>query len=64
MLSFGSNPKDYNMLMFNQKYIFFMPEYNAMTKSRQTLSCDWENVTQNRAKINEIYQINTCPFSF
>ena len=56
MLSFGSNPKDYNMLMFNQKYIFFIPEYNAMAKSRQTLTCDWENVTQNRAKINEIDQ--------
>ena len=31
-----------------------MPEYNAIAKLRQTLSCDWENITDNRAKINDI----------
>lgn len=31
-----------------------MPEYNAIAKLRQTLSCDWENITENRAKINDI----------
>ena len=42
--------------MFNiYIYIYlFIPEYNAIAKLRQTLTCDWENITQNRAKINDM----------